>query len=736
MDYLSQLNPAQREAATTTEGYIRVVAGAGSGKTKTLTARYMYLVDMLGISTANILCVTFTNKAAAEMKKRIRRQLPDQDLARITTFHGFCVSLLKEDCHVVGYPKTFLIMDEEDKKAMLFTVFEDLGITGRDITIQEAIDHIGWRKGGRGYVKTLIDSDMNHLLELTQSASTLKDKILYRYFYEQRKCFALDFDDLIYFALYILNHSREVREKWQQRLEYVMVDEFQDIDKDQYSLADILSGYHKNLFVVGDPDQTIYTWRGADVKFILEFPSRHPGAKTIYLNENYRSAPQILAASNALIEKNRERLEKRLTAVRGNNRKPLYFHAKTSALEADWITANMRALHEAEEGIAYSDMGVLYRAHYVSRALEESLIKNKIPYILYSGVEFYKRKEIKDVLSYLRMVYHPDDISFLRTVNEPKRGVGRTRIAALKAYAAAKGCTLYDALLANLETESFRRSHAKDYARLIEKYRAIYDNMDLTDLLAGILHDSGYETMLRSAGEEERLDNLAELKQAIFDFTRKAGETVTLGNYLDHAALFTNMDTGEKAQAVKLMTIHSAKGLEFPVVFLCGLSEGIFPGKRANTREKLEEERRPLPGPEIACSSPMRQAQATTVLSAIPADSSSTPKRKTWTTPCLWNRAWRRKPSPLSGRQRIWASRDASLRTLPASGCAIRCLEPVPSSVFPETARGSSSSSTESSPREPLPTAEKSHLNKKLRGSAKQQNPSTIFSRKWIYIPR
>ena len=592
MEYLSQLNPAQREAATTTEGYIRVVAGAGSGKTKTLTARYLYLVDVLGISTANILCVTFTNKAAAEMKKRIRQQLPDRDLARITTFHGFCVSLLKEDCHVVGYPKTFLIMDEEDKKAMLSTVFEDLGITGRDITIQEAVDHIGWRKGGRGYVKTLIDPDLNHLLELVQSASTLKDKILYRYFYEQRKCFALDFDDLVYFALYILNYSKEAREKWQQRLEYVMVDEFQDIDKDQYSLADILSGYHKNLFVVGDPDQTIYSWRGADVKFILEFPSRHPGAKTIYLNENYRSAPQILAASNALIEKNRERLPKRLTAVRKGTRKPLYFHAKTGALEADWVTANMRALHEGEEAVSYSDMAVLYRAHYVSRALEESLFKNKIPYVLYSGVEFYKRKEIKDVLSYLRMVYNPDDISFLRTVNEPRRGVGRTRIAVLKAYAAQHGGTLYDALLANLETDSFRRSRARDYARLIEKYRAIFETMDLTDLLAGILQDSGYESALRLSGEEERLDNLAELKRAIFDFTRKAGEDVTLGNYLDHAALFTNMDTGEKAQAVKLMTIHSAKGLEFPVVFVCGLSEGIFPGKRANTREKLEEERR------------------------------------------------------------------------------------------------------------------------------------------------
>ena len=252
----------------------------------------------------------------------------------------------------------------------------------------------------------------------------------------------------------------------------------------------------------------------------------------------------------------------------------------------------MRALHEGEEGVSYSSMGVLYRAHYVSRALEESLIRNKIPYVLYSGVEFYKRKEIKDVLSYLRMIYNPDDISFLRTVNEPRRGVGRTRIAAIKAYAAARGCTLYQALMDNLETDSFRRCKAKDYVRLIEKYRAIFDQMDLTDLLAGVLHESGYEQMLRTAGEEERLDNLAELKQAIFDFTRKAGETVTLGNYLDHAALFTNMDTGEKAQAVKLMTIHSAKGLEFPVVFVCGLSEGIFPGKRANTREKLEEERR------------------------------------------------------------------------------------------------------------------------------------------------
>ena len=589
MMYLEELNPQQKEAAVTTEGYIRVVAGAGSGKTKTLTARYLYLVEMLGISTANILCVTFTNKAAAEMKKRIRRQLPDRDLGRITTFHGFCVGLLKEDCHVVQYPTTFIVLDEEDKESILRRVFEDLGITSRELTIKEAIDHIGWRKGGRGYVKTLIGKP-EQLRILSDSANTLKDKVMYRYFYEQRKCYGLDFDDLVYFALYILQQDKTVRQKWQTRLEYIMVDEFQDIDKDQYELAEILSGYHKNLFVVGDPDQTIYTWRGADVNFILEFESRHPKTSTIYLNTNYRSVPQILAASNALIDKNHNRLKKQLVPVREDGKMPLFFHGKTSLLEADWITANMRALHDG--GVPYSDMGVLYRAHYVSRAVEESLIRNKIPYVLYSGVEFYKRKEIKDVLCYLRMIYSGDDVSFLRTVNEPRRGVGRTRISALKEFAQMNECSLYEALTANLDTELFRRSRAKEYVRLIEKYRAIYDGMDLTDLLAGVLNESGYEDALRTNGEEERLDNLAELKQSIYDFAEKAGEEVTLGNYLDHAALFTNMDQTEKAQAVKLMTIHAAKGLEFPVVFLCGLSEGIFPGKRANTREKLEEERR------------------------------------------------------------------------------------------------------------------------------------------------
>ncbi len=386
---LEGLNPAQRAAVEATEGQIRVVAGAGSGKTKTLTRRYLYLVEALGISTASILCVTFTNKAAAEMKKRIRRTLPDRDLGYITTFHGFCVNLLKEDCHVAQYPSTFIILDEEDKAAILKTVFEDLHITSREMTVKEAIDYIGWRKGGRGYVKTLIDMDLERLKKLEDTASTLKDKVLYRYFYEQRKCYGLDFDDIIYFALYVLKQDQNVREKWQRRMEYVMVDEFQDIDKDLYELAEILSGHHKNLFVVGDPDQTIYTWRGADVNFILEFESKHPGAQTILLDTNYRSTPPILSASNALIAHNRQRMEKKLIPFRDGVRKPLYFHAKTQQAEAGWMAAEVKRL--AAQGTPLNRIAVLYRAHHVSRAIEEAFIREKIPYVLYSGVEFYKR---------------------------------------------------------------------------------------------------------------------------------------------------------------------------------------------------------------------------------------------------------------------------------------------------------------------------------------------------------
>lgn len=590
MDLLEGLNPQQREAVLETEGYVRVVAGAGSGKTRTLARRYAWLCEGMGADPSRILCVTFTNKAAAEMKKRIRSLLPDQDLGYITTFHGFCVALLKEDCNVIQYPRTFLVMDDDDKESILKTVFETLGVTSKDTTIRDMSDYIGGYKGTHDYVPLMLTMTPEELLKLEGRATGLKDRIFYRYLYEQRKCFGLDFDDLVLVTLYLLRTDREAREKWQQRIEYMMIDEYQDIDKDEYALSEVLTQYHRNLFVVGDPDQTIYTWRGADPNMILEFPQRHEPTKTIFLNTNYRSVPQILSASNALIRKNHIRLEKELSAVRPDGEKPVYFHAARQKEEAGWITSEVQKL--LEEGKPLGSMAVLYRAHYVSRPVEEAFIAAKIPYTLFSGVEFYKRKEIKDVICYLRMLTGGDDISFLRTVNEPRRNIGRKRIEYLKRVGEAQQKSLYEVLKDSLEHPLFHGTKAMGYVRLVEKYRAIYENLALTDLMAKMLEESGYEAMLRTNGEADRLDNLSELKQSIFEYEAAAGEEVALTDWLDRAALFSNLDQGERPDSIKLMTVHAAKGLEFPYVFLTGLSEGIFPTKRTLTKEKLEEERR------------------------------------------------------------------------------------------------------------------------------------------------
>lgn len=587
---LDGLNPEQREAVTTTEGYVRVAAGAGSGKTKALTRRFAYLTEALGVSTAGILCVTFTNRAAAEMKQRIRGFLPDRDLGYITTFHSFAVTLLKEDCRVVQYPAAFVVLDNGDREDLLKTVFQDLRVSSRELTVREAADYIAAYKSGHDYVPLLAAMDPEELRQREREASSLRDRVMYRYFYEQRKCFGLDFDDLLLFALYVLRRDPAVLDKWQKRLEYIMIDEFQDIDKDEYALVELLSGYHRNLFVVGDPDQTIYSWRGADVKFMLEFDLRHPGTRTICLNRNYRSVPEILRASNALIRRNKLRMDKELTAVRPSGARPLYFHARSQEEEADWIAGQMLSLREA--GLAWSDMAVLYRAHFLSRTVEEALVRRQIPYVLYSGVEFYKRQEVKDVLCYLRMLTAGDDLAFLRTVNEPRRSVGRRRIEFLKGYAAAKGLTLYAALRENLDAPLFQSTRARQYVCLIEKYRSCAAGMRLTDLLARILAESGYEEALRLSGEQERLDNLTELRQSVFEYETTAGEETTLADYLNRAALFTNLDQSEKSACVRLMTVHAAKGLEFPAVFLCGLSEGQFPSKKTLTREKMEEERR------------------------------------------------------------------------------------------------------------------------------------------------
>ena len=369
-----------------------------------------------------------------------------------------------------------------------------------------------------------------------------------------------------------------------------MVDEFQDIDQLQYDLMTVLCGYHKNLFIVGDPDQTIYTWRGANVKYLLEFDQAFPGTKTILMMENYRSTPEILAAANSLIDKNAHRVKKALlpTLPSGN---PVVCHlAGSQEAEAGWIAGQIQELHR--QGVPYREMAVLYRAHYVTRAVEEVLLREKVPYAIYSGVQFFDRMEIKDALSYLRMIAYQDDLSFRRVVNTPKRNLGKRRMAFLQEAAEARGCSLYQALEDHVDGPLFQGTKAKQFLSLVKDFSQNYEGRPVSEVLSALLNASGYEAMLRTEGSQERLDNLAELKQSIYEYETTCGEEVTLPHYLNHVALFTNADTGEPGDQVKLMTVHAAKGLEFPYVFLCSMNEGIFPSRKVRTLPGMEEERR------------------------------------------------------------------------------------------------------------------------------------------------
>lgn len=589
---LCQLNQEQLKAVTSTEGFIRVIAGAGSGKTRALSHRFAFLVNEIGILPGNILCVTFTNKAANEMRHRIHNLISDNDTGYINTFHGFCVSILQEDSHAVQYPKNFLVLDNQDIDSMLKIIYEERGLTLRHKTFSKARDMIEMYKLERypNYYLDLITMSLDTLRQKYLGATDVNDIIFYGYLYQEKKCFGLDYNDLLKFSLYIFEKNKEIRLKWQKRLEYIMIDEFQDIDKIQYQLMKVLCGYHKNLFIVGDPDQTIYSWRGADINYLLNFDKAFPDVKTIMMNENYRSTPQILSVCNSLIDKNKNRMKKDLLPMCHSKNSVLYYHGDTSEEESDWIADQIIKLHKKD--ISYKDITILYRAHYVTRTLEETLLKKKIPYSIYSGIQFFERMEVKDALSYLRMITYKDDLSFLRIVNVPKRNIGKKRMEFLQAYVNAHHCSFYEALKECVEDPIFKGTDAKDFISLIDAFSVTYEQRTISEVLSDILDRSGYEEMLRTTGNQERLDNLAELKQAVYDYEISCGEEALLPDYLDHIALFTNSDVTDDSDKVKLMTVHAAKGLEFPHVFLCALNEGIFPSKKTSTIEGMEEERR------------------------------------------------------------------------------------------------------------------------------------------------
>jgi len=592
MDLLKGLNGAQREAVTATEGFIRVVAGAGSGKTRALTHRFAYLVNEIGVMPSNILCVTFTNKSANEMRQRIRRLTGDNDTGYISTFHAFCVSVLQEDSAAVQYPKSFLVLDNSDIDEMLKIIYEERGLTLRDMTFGSARDMIEIRKTLRepDYYNDMIAMSPEQLQNKYLSAVTPADIIFYGYLWQEKKCFGLDYNDLIKFSLYIFDQDETIRLKWQQRLEYIMIDEFQDIDPLQYRLMEVLCGYHHNLFIVGDPDQTIYTWRGADIRYLLNFDKAFPRVRTILMMQNYRSTPQILAAANSLISVNRFRMPKEMVPVLPDGQSVVYHHARTAEAEAAWIVSEIRALTDA--GAKLSDVTILYRAHYVTRTLEEVFLREKLPYTIYSGVQFFGRMEVRDALAYLRLAVYRDDLSFLRVANVPKRNLGEKRMRFLKEYAAAHGCSLFEALTQTLDDQIFSNTKARRFTEMIAYFGVAAHEMTISELLSAILDRSGYEEMLRTEGSQERLDNLAELRQSVFEYETTCGEERSLENYLSHVALLSALDAADTHESVRMMTVHTAKGLEFPYVFLCSLEEGVFPSKKTATLPGMEEERR------------------------------------------------------------------------------------------------------------------------------------------------
>lgn len=581
-----ELNKKQQQAVEATEGRVRVVAGAGSGKTRVIAHRYAYLVNDIGISPGNILCLTFTNKAAQEMKRRISGMVDRGSVNDfICTIHSFCAKFLRREIYRIGYPKNFTIIDEEDAKQLAKQAMIEFDIDRKKITAERFLKGVAALKG---YEPT--HYIQKHLLP---NSSSFSPDATVRYLRLQLKNFALDYDDLLYFTLYILNQFSDARKYWTEKLNYLMVDEVQDCTGDDWKLLHALTQYHGNLFIVGDPDQAIYEWRGANPKIFVDFK-----AKTdIILNQNYRSTPDILDVANKIIEKNHNRVPKDLFTVKLNERQPVHLHSKSEKEEADFIAARIE--DGIKEGMTPNQFAVLYRSSFLSRLVEQALLKRKIPYTVWGGVRFFERKEIKDVLSYLRLVANEeDDLSFRRIINLPARKFGDTSLKTLVSISEEEGLPLMTALRKHIQEKPFNKPSLMQFIRLIDGARERISLMRVSDLSDWIMKESGLGDLYRNDEEEERLENIAELINSMKEFEsgRIDEGDADLISYLQEVSLYTNVDRTIDSEKVRLMTIHQAKGLEFPEVFVIGLTEGIFPNHRSirERREDGEEEERRL----------------------------------------------------------------------------------------------------------------------------------------------
>ncbi len=582
---LNDLNSRQAEAVTSTEGRIRVIAGAGTGKTKALTYRYAYLVNVLGIDPANILCLTFTNKAAAEMRQRIATMVHSGDYNDfVCTIDGFCVKFLRKEIHRLGFPKTFSILDEEDCNSLAKQTMDELGLKRTEKTVKEFLGQIAVDKALNDYITTFM------LPQAKWTDNMLKSN-LGNYIHRQVKEYALDFDDLENFTNYILDRFKDAREYWQNQLNYIMVDEAQDCNLDNWQIIEKLAAGHRNLFVVGDPDQAIYEWRGAKPQRFVQFASD----KDVVLDENYRSTPKILNVANSVISYNKNRIPKDLFTRQPEGRAVIHFHAKTESEEMEWVATQIKILLDA--GARLGDFAILYRSSWQSRAIEEALMKARIQYAIWGGTRFFERKEIKDCLAYLKLINDKnDDLSFERIANVPSRKLGDKFMTELKQRAKDGDASLFRTLEKNTDSAALRKPGALEFLGLMNDCTQFAGNSLVSDLLDRVLDKSGLKKMYREDQDEDRLENIDQLLQSVkfYESTHEVEEN-RLSEYLQDIALYANQDYRKDTPTVKMMTIHQAKGLEFPFVFIIGLSEGIFPNMRTIREYKKngeEEERR------------------------------------------------------------------------------------------------------------------------------------------------
>ena len=590
---LDKLNERQKEAVLATEGPVLVLAGAGSGKTTVLVNRIAYMISEKHIRPWNILAITFTNKAAREMKDRIERLLGDtaKDMW-IGTFHSVCVRILRSCIDLLGYSRDFVIYDTADTKTVMKECLRELDIDEKSFPVRNVLSIISNAKND------LMDAATFENVYKSDYRMSIIAKIYYRYQTKLRKNNAVDFDDIILNTVKILSENPDVLSKYQDKFQYILVDEYQDTNNSQYLLINLLAQANRNLCVVGDDDQSIYKFRGANIGNILNFEDDYSDVQKITLDQNYRSTQNILDAANSVISNNKGRMGKSLWTSNGNGNKVYVYTGTNEYDEARYIARQIKK-HFDEQG-SFSDCAILYRTNAQSRVIEEMLMRESVPYKVLSGLRFYDRKEIKDIIAYLRVVYNPnDDVSLARIINEPKRKIGNATLEKARNIARKKETSLYDVISHADDYPEFKTAIKKllAFSEIIQSLIKLKDTVTIEDLTGRILNDTGYMPALVMEDTTEsktRIENLGEFISVITEFEKNEETGNTLGEFLENISLVSDIDGyDENEDSAVLMTIHSAKGLEFPIVFLSGLEEGLFPGMRSmESDDDIEEERR------------------------------------------------------------------------------------------------------------------------------------------------